>query len=610
MKIMMSALLAVALLCPSAPAQTLRDQVQAVLRTASGVGATTPKVIHIRQDGGTNAQCDGTANAPYPGKGTGLHCAYNHPYQMLTWQGGWRSFNPGDTMEFDDKPTNTTPYYMGEQNHGVGSDWKPAVGGICPAPNAPASQGSSCILPVLPNNVTIKGQNYGNCHQPNHSGLNNPTILSGLNGVFAVLQVGGTQGVTISCVEITQPDTCTSAGTGAGRCTQSSNYVGYAGLMLEYQTGQGPANITLTDFAAVGIAGRGVMGSHLNRLSTDTFTASDIYVIGNGQAGWDGDGGGCNNSCESVGTMNIDYATIDWNGCMAVKPYNINLSPEANPHGFNYCYGQNTAGYGDGFTQLAAGNMTLNIKNSKFKYNTQDGFDGAHLSDDPKTSPVTNISNSWSEGNAGQTFKIGAGASSTAINNVSISNCHVLSQAATFPNNPSGWVTLDTGDTCRANGDQWALTLRPNTSIILQNNTSVGYGTVMYDLECSMFVANCNGGKVLFKNNISKGYPDPANSGQLASGIYLGPAQTQPPQAGLSTANVTVTNNLWNTMRTGCPNSTTPNETNAVCADPLFVSGSNIDAINPALRSSSRATGLGASLTSPTPLPVKTPQQH
>jgi hypothetical protein len=191
---------------------------------------------------------------------------------------------------------------------------------------------------------------------------------------------------------------------------------------------------------------------------------------------------------------------------------------------------------------------------------------------------------------------------------VSISNCHVLSQTATFPNNPSGWVTLDTGDTCRANGDQWALTLRPNTSIILQNNTSVGYGTVMYDLECSMFVANCNGGKVLFKNNISKGYPDPANSGQLASGIYLGPAQTQPAQAGLSTANVTVTNNLWNTMRTGCPNSTTPHETNAVCADPLFVSGSNIDAINPALRSSSRATGLGASLTSTSPPPVKTPQ--
>ena len=213
--------------------------------------------------------------------------------------------------------------------------------------------------------------------------------------------------------------------------------------MLEYQTRQGPANMTLTDFAAVGIAGRGIMGSHLNRLNTDTFTAADIYLIGNGQSGWDGDGGGCNNACESVGTMNLSYLDIEWNGCMAVKPYNIGITPETAPNAFNYCYGQNTGGYGDGFVQLAAGNMTLNIKHSKFKYNTQDGFDGAHLSDDPTTSPVTNISNSWSEGNAGQTFKIGAGASSTAVNNVSISNCHVLSQAATFPNNPSGWVTLD-----------------------------------------------------------------------------------------------------------------------------------------------------------------------
>jgi hypothetical protein len=359
--------------------------------------------------------------------------------------------------------------------------------------------------------------------------------------------------------------------------------------MLEYQTGQGPANMTLTDFAAVGISNRGIMGSHLNVLSTDTFTASDVYLIGNGQAGWDGDGGGCNNSCESVGTMNISYADIEWNGCMAVKPYNIGLSPETAPNAFNYCYGQNTSGYGDGFVQLAAGNMTMNVTHSMFKYNTQDGFDGAHLSDDPTTSPATNISSSWSEGNAGQTFKIGAGASSTGINNVSISNCHILSNAAAFPNNPSGWVTLDAGDTCRAAGDEWALTMRPNASITLQNNTSLGYGTVMYDLECSGFVPNCNGATFIFTNNLSKGYPDPTNSQQLASGIYFGP--------GLSSAIATVSNNLWSTMRTGCPDAAVPQETNYVCADPLLAGESNIDAINPSLTSTSPAIGAGVSIT-------------
>jgi hypothetical protein len=287
--------------------------------------------------------------------------------------------------------------------------------------------------------------------------------------------------------------------------------------------------------------------------------------------------------------MNISYADVEWNGCMAVKPYNIGITPETAPNAFNYCYGQNTSGYGDGFVQLAAGNLTMNVTHSKFKYNTQDGFDAAHLSDDPTTAPATNISSSWSEGNAGQTFKIGAGTSSTAINNVSISNCHVLTQASTFPNNPSGWVTLDAGDTCRAAGDQWALTLRPNTSITLENNTSLGYGTTMYDLECSLFVPNCNGGTMIFTNNISVGFPDPGNGGQQASGLFEG--------AFLSNANVIADHNLWFNMRTGCPDSGGAlGETNAVCADPLLVGESNIDAINSSLTSTSPAIGAGVSI--------------
>ncbi len=496
------------------PVQTQSAATSIVIAAAT----TSGTVWHIRQDGGNNTQCTGTTNAAYPGSGTAQPCAYNHPYQMLNYSGAWTSFAAGDTMEFDDPPTNTTPYYIGEQNGGLGSDWSTQMGGVCPPPNSPAAAGSGCMLPILPNNVTIKGQNYGNCHTAGHTGLVNPTILSGINGVFTVLFVQGTNGVTISCIEVTQPDTCTSAGTGhgPGQCGSTNNYVNYAGLMLEYETNQGPANMTLTDFAVVGTSNRGILGSHLNLQSTDTFTASDIYLIGNGQAGWDGDGGGCGTSCESVGTMNLSYLDIEWNGCLAVEPYNLALTPEANPNGFNYCYGQNTSGYGDGFVQIAAGNLTLNVTHSTFKYNTQDGFDAAHLSDDPTTTPATNISSSWSEGNAGQTFKIGAGASSTAINNVSISNCHVLSQPATFPNNPSGWVTLDGGDTCRAAGDEWSLTLRNGTSITLENNTSLGYGTTMYDLECSLFDTACgsNGATVVFMNNLSKGYPNPGNSGQ------------------------------------------------------------------------------------------------
>jgi hypothetical protein len=110
----------------------------------------------------------------------------------------------------------------------------------------------------------------------------------------------------------------------------------------------------------------------------------------------------------------------------------------------------------------------------------------------------------------------------------------------------------------------------------------------MYDLECSPAVANCNGGTLVFTNNLSKGYPDPTNSGQVASGIYFGP--------GTSSGMVTASNNLWDTMRTGCPDSAIPGETAYVCADPLLAGESNIDAINPSLTSSSPAIGAAVSI--------------
>ena len=541
-------------------------------------------VWHIRHDGGNNSQCTGLANAPYPGSGSGLSCAYDHPYEMLTFAGAWTAFANGDTMEFDDPPTNTVPYYMGEQNGGVGMDWHTQVGGICPPPNSPASSGNTCWMPVLPNNTTIKGQNFGSCHTSGHTGLVTPTVLSGINGIEQVLFVDSTQGVTISCIEVTQPDTCTSEGFsfGPGQCGSTNNFIKSAGLMLEFATDQGPANMTLTDFAVVGSSSRGIIGSHLNRLSTDVFNGSDIYIIGNGAAGWDGDGGGCGTSCESVGTMNLTNIDIEWNGCVAVQPYNISITPEANPNGFNYCYGQNTSGYGDGFVQIAAGNFTLNVHHSLFKYNTQDGFDAVHLNDDPTTNPITNIDTSWSEGNAGQTFKIGAGSSASAINNVSISNCHVLSQSATFPNNPVGWTTLDGGDTCRAAGDEWAFALRASTAITVENNTSVGYGTTMWYVSCPS--GTCTGANFIFKNNLSKGYPDPGNSGRLASGFFL--------DTGVLASYFTATNNLWNTMDSGCPDPQI-SDTTFQCSDPLLVAESNIDAINPNITSSSPAIANG-----------------
>ena len=558
----------------------------------------------IRHDGGTNTQCTGTTNAPYPGSGTGRSCAYNHPFQLLDWKGHWAKFAGGDTMQFADPVTNTKPYYMGEQNGGLGTDWYAQVGGACPHPNAGHVAGASCILPPPPsgtaqNPTKIIGQNAGKCHTSQHTGLVNPTILSGIAGTFAVLDVQGTDYVQLSCIEITQPDNCTNAGLGSGGgCGDLANFISVGGLILQYGTAQGPSNFTMQDIAVDGTAGFGISGSHLNKTSSDVFTASDIYLIGNGGAGWNGDGGGCNTSCETVGTMNLSYVDIEGSGCLLLKPFDVSQGLAANR--FSFCFGQNTGGYGDGFAQVAAGNMTLNVTHSTFKYNTQDGFDSLHLSDDNKTSPVINISNSWAEGNGGQTFKLGAGVSATAINNVSISNCHVLNHSEAFPHNPPGWIVLDGGDTCRASGDEWAFQLNNGTVVTLENNTSVGYGATMYDLGCAPLHPKCltNGAKFIFRNNISKGYPDPGNSGRIASGFYFGSGGC-PGAAGtciFANPGSVIDHNLWSTMKTGCPDASVGLEKVYICGDPKLAGGSSIDAINPNLTSGSPAIGAGVAI--------------
>ena len=38
---------------------------------------------YVRTDGGTASQCNGRADAAYPGSGTNLSCAWDHPFVAL-----------------------------------------------------------------------------------------------------------------------------------------------------------------------------------------------------------------------------------------------------------------------------------------------------------------------------------------------------------------------------------------------------------------------------------------------------------------------------------------------------------------------------------------------
>jgi Putative Ig domain len=560
----------------SNPVETKSVAISIVVAAQQQTGSG--KIWYIRLDGGTAAQCSGTTNAPYPGSGTGLACAVNHPFWLLNQSTFAWNITGGDTIQFEDEG----PYYIGQALNGLGFSWSYCVGNE-----------QNCVAPALPSGTSesptrVLGLNTGNCHNSGHTGLVNPTVLSAVNGAFEVFNLQGTAYPDLECIEITQPDTCTNSGSMGGECAQGKNNYGQHGIRFEYQVAQGPSNATLRDIEVVGMASQGLLGSHINTLNTDVFTASDIYILGNGAAGWDSDGGNCETNCESVGTMNLSYVDVEWNGCVAVMPYNNALPASGNS--FNYCYDQSTGGYGDGFSFIAAGNVTLNVSHSFFRYNTQDGFDSLHLSDDVTTSPSVNVSDSWSEGNEGQTFKLGAGTEATAINNVSISNCRVLTIASNFPNNPAGW-NAGVSDVCRAAGDEWAFQLNSGTVVTLENNTSVGYGTTMYDVGCAPLAPNCmsDDAHFIFKNNISKGYPDPGNGGRVAAGFYFGAGNV------FANAGSVISSNLWSTMDTSCPDSSISGSYEKIytCADPLLVGESNINAINPRLTSSSPAIGAG-----------------
>lgn len=547
---------------------TLSGDADSSILTAAYV--ITHTTWYIRPDGGTKTQCTGLVNAAYPGTGSAQPCAVSHPYWMMNNVPGWTSFIGGDTMQFVNTTGTSDTYFTGEQNAGVGFDWN--ANGLsvpCAPPNPGQANGAACVMPQVPSGTVnahtkMYGQSVGACHDPNHTHLVNPTILSGIAGAFSIINLRGASYVDVSCFGLTQPDTCTTVGNGTGKCGNLSNFVHFGGIVMNYLTGPGPSNITITDVAAAGIGSQGILGSNMS--GANIFT--DVYVVGNGGAGLSGDGGGCGTSCESTGTWGLDYNKYVWNGCVAV---NYDFTKPYDQNSYNFCMAQQEGSFanGDGFVQIAAGTgFVLTVNHSDFSNNVQDGFDALHLSDDLTTNPAINISNSIAAHNMGQTFKIGAGASSTAINNVAVGDCRALTVDSNYPLNPSGWSAGNqiVGDACRASGGNWVFSLKAGTQITIQNNTTIGYATTTYGAGCISGTTCITGvphAVGIFQNNTTYALADPGNSGQFASGWFFSNGNPFAQVGGAATFN------NWFQMRTGCPDASL-SDTNFLCGNPGF----------------------------------------
>lgn len=362
-----------------------------------------------------------------------------------------------------------------------------------------------------------------------------------------------------------------------GNCVTGQNFA-QNGLFLAYLTNQGPSNATIKDVAIHGMAGSGILGTHLNTSPTDVFTASDIYLVGNGSAGWNADGGGCNNSCESQGTMNISYLTVLWSGSVENEPNGGTYGG----NGYNYTVDQAFNGYGDGVTMIATGG-NWNWSHITSNFNAQDGLDGVHIGDDPVNQPNLTMTDITSIGNEGQSIK-GAGQNVTVQNAIGISNCNVFSNASNFPLNGVGWNS-SVGLRCRAN-DSIVFTFGEGAHVTIENVTNIGEQNVGWDMNGY----GCTTCVVVFKNNTSMGFVGP--SGQSMGGFTFGGDRDYFQNPGS-----VASNNAWwhiNASQTQCPSS--GYETAYVCTDPKFVAESDVNAINPKLLAGSPLIGAGIAI--------------
>ena len=549
----------------------------------------TPILWYIRTDGGTATQCTGHTNAAYPGSGTGQPCAMNHPYWLLNQSTFVWLIAGGDIVQFGD----LGPYYMGQGPlNGLGISWPHCVGG---APD--------CILPPLPsgtaaNPTKFLGKNAGSCHNGAQTATVEATRLVGINAAYWIIPVIGSAYPDVECFDLSQPDQCTLAGISkvpvSYNCSNGSSNYATHGLMLSNAPGggvfnPGPSNGTFKDISIHGLANEAITGSKINATSGDTTSFKDIFMYGNGMAGFDSDAGGCGGNCESVGTINMSHFIVNWNGCMEVKPNGGTIGG----NGYTYCVDQPNGGYGDGFTMIATGG-TWNISDITANWNVQDGFDGLHMGDDATVNPYVNLLRLHTEGNVGNQLKTGGIA--TVYNSVAIGNCKRLQRP--YAPNPAGYSTYTT-DFCRpAGGSTTTFQLLDNRSITVAYNTFVNGDESIQQLFTCVQNASCIGTSgikpvVVFQNNIDTGVGPGANT----PGMYY---DTDAFNIGnpFSNPGSVIKNNLWYQQSASsgggsCPQDTTY-ETNATCTNPLLAGQASEDAIDPTLTAASKAIGRGA----------------
>jgi hypothetical protein len=258
-------------------------------------GAANASTFYVRADGGDASQCNGRADAAYPGSGTAQNCAWKNPNIALPNSGTARIAG-GDTL------------LIGAGTYQIGSG-----GYMQPIPSGT----SSAKTRILGNGSTA------------------PKLV-GIAGVHRVLNLDGSSNVEVGNLEVTDNSDCVyNHSQAAVACTSTMPWA-RVGLYA-----RSSSNVWLHDLNIHGMAKNGANAGGLTN-----WTMERVKLNKNGAAGWDGNIG---TVAPNGGQMILRNMEIAWNGCGEKVATG---EPWA-------CWAQQTGGYGDGFGTTDTGGQWL-----------------------------------------------------------------------------------------------------------------------------------------------------------------------------------------------------------------------------------------------------------
>ncbi len=407
-------------------------------------------IYYIRPDGGTGEQCTGLVDAPYPGSGVNLPCAWSHPFWALDHNGQWK-IKGGDTIIIA-----SGSYMMG---YGA-----PNTAGWC---NQDYTY--ECQLPPLPSGpdaehpTRLLGENWNN-------GCLNPPELWGTQRPWHIIDLTNSANVYIACLEITDHSSCVEFHANTAITCQRDTYP-YGDWATAGIFAADANNVTLKDLDIHGLASTGIQAGRISN-----WKVQNVRLAANGWVGWDGDLPEENDS--NNGTLEFDGLIVEWNGCGETYP-------EKTPYG---CWAQTAGGYGDGLGTGRTGGHWI-FRHCIFNNNTSDGLDLLYVRE---AGSQIEIDGTLAYGNAGNAIKTNG--PTTISNSIAIANCGFF----------DGKAFTYHVDHCRAAGAALSLTFRRGSTISVVNSTISGHGDCLVGAECEG--SECNGTeKFIVANNIFVG---------------------------------------------------------------------------------------------------------